>query len=504
MAWIKRGMAFFLAGVMLLNLVSAQYFDLEYFLRNDIIRFVLVFLFVFALVIFALTRTVFRENVPIALVIAFVIAFFASSFLFKSKYLSGFFEDDLIGMIAAIIFIFVFVLVSWLGWKYFRCMGLLGWWIISWFFLRAIDARDYISGGGIGDILLSLYDIYTGRMVIYILAILFLICMLRRMGLFGATPGQTSTPGPFQSHQSRPFPQPVQPHQPRPVPHQPRPTPTPPRQHEPQRGGLLPVRYTGDREREERREEQANVNIIYSAAKQLAEQANIDIKEVYNILQQIIYQGVGGRRNEILKGRENSVIKELIKRVNIFRTERERREQKEERKEEVKEERREEQRKLLPTPHSNDTMEDGGRRDGKIREAEKRKGEMRPRARFVCYVNRKLATEGYKYNLREGPATITILNDGGGNLTFQIIGSKFLEMGKIYKKTLSAKESSSFTVSLNQKYSNLESISQLKGKRLAVVIMAYPGKGSRLETVGGWRGVKERHNIRIAVDFFIG
>ena len=116
MAWIKRGMAFFLASVMLLNLVSAQYFDLEYFLRNDIIKFVLVFLFVFALVIFALTRTVFRENVPIALVIAFVIAFFASSFLFKNYYfsdLSGLFNIFNQRILLYILAIVVLLLVLW-------------------------------------------------------------------------------------------------------------------------------------------------------------------------------------------------------------------------------------------------------------------------------------------------------------------------------------------------------------------------------------------------------
>ena len=498
MAWIKRGVAFFLASIVLLNLVSAQYFDLEYFLRNDIIKFVLIFFFVFALVVFALTRTVFRENVPIAVVIAFVIAFFASSFLFKSRYLSGFFEDDLIGMIAAIIFIFVFVLVSWLGWKYFRCAGLLGWWIISWFFLRAIDARDYISRGEIGDILLYLYDAYTNRVVIYILAILFLICMLRRMGLFGVTPGSTPTPGPFRPHQPRPVP-----------PYQPRPTPPRPQENQPhhprpqenqQGGGLLPVHYTGVREGEEKRNQPANRSMIDSVVRQLSQEHHVNINEVYNILQQIIYQGVGGGRNEVLKGRENSVIKELIKRIWAFRVERE----KGERKEEMKEKREEEQRKLLPAPEDRDTRKDKRNEgDGKMREAERQKEKIRPRARFVCYVNRKLATEGYKYNLREGPATVTVLNDGGGNLTFQVVGSKFLEISKISKKILSAKESSSFTVSLGRKYSNLESVDQLKGKRLAVVIMAYPGKGSRLETVGGWRGVKERHNVRIVVDFFI-
>ena len=93
MVWIKNGMVFFLASIMLLNLVSAQYyFDLEYFLRNDAINFALIFIFIFAIVIFSLNRTTFKDSRGAAIVISFVIAFFVSSFLFRNDYLSNLFN----------------------------------------------------------------------------------------------------------------------------------------------------------------------------------------------------------------------------------------------------------------------------------------------------------------------------------------------------------------------------------------------------------------------------
>ncbi|MDO8508687.1 MAG: hypothetical protein Q7S27_03310 [Nanoarchaeota archaeon] len=188
MSLLKRGGIIFLVGVFLIRLVSAQYFDLEYFLDNEVIRFALVFIFIFAIVMFSLLRTKFKENRGIAVVISFVIAFFTSSFLFKSRYLSNFFEDEIIAFIGAMLFIFLLVLLCWSIGKYFGLIGVSLALIGAWALLKNIDARDYMARGGIGDFILPLYDLFTSYLTLILLIILFLIAVLSRYLNWGRTP----------------------------------------------------------------------------------------------------------------------------------------------------------------------------------------------------------------------------------------------------------------------------------------------------------------------------
>lgn len=110
-----------LIGILFFKLVSAQIdFQLSDLLENEILRFVLVFLFFFAIIFYAMNKFFRgahkdRRNKGVSIVVAMIFSFFISSFIFKGDYFSFSFDifNDNILLYAFVLLIFIFVL-----WKF--------------------------------------------------------------------------------------------------------------------------------------------------------------------------------------------------------------------------------------------------------------------------------------------------------------------------------------------------------------------------------------------------
>ena len=182
---------FFFVILFSVNFVSAQIdYRLQEFLNNDFIRFGLIFVLFFALIFFS-TSKFFKEQRGVAVAVSFVVAFFAASFLIRQGFLydfflSDFFPDELAAWLTVIFIILGIILLFLAVYRWFRgCIGFTSALILLWFVLKWVEPEDYLFNGGVADAVILAHGVFTHFGVLAALAIMFLICLVRRFGLGG-------------------------------------------------------------------------------------------------------------------------------------------------------------------------------------------------------------------------------------------------------------------------------------------------------------------------------
>ncbi len=165
------------------SLVSAQYsgFLFEDIVNNSWLRFAIVFVLFFAILMFSVGKTAFGKSRGTAVIISGIVSLLISFSVSQTDLFYSYFGEE-IGVwilgFALIIGIIFFVKIAYDGLGAFGAGIVL---FIMWFVLRLyIDPYNAFPSSSFGDILLSLYELFTGWVGIVLIIILIVVFAWRK------------------------------------------------------------------------------------------------------------------------------------------------------------------------------------------------------------------------------------------------------------------------------------------------------------------------------------
>jgi len=103
---VKRGILGFFVIAIFLEVVSAQSFDFNQFIENDVVKFVALFLLLLSVIFYSALK-IFPKVKGVAVVVALTTSFFATYYIFKNKEFLDFFEKKFLWVVLAMIILLI-------------------------------------------------------------------------------------------------------------------------------------------------------------------------------------------------------------------------------------------------------------------------------------------------------------------------------------------------------------------------------------------------------------